>query len=92
MLRNGLPFINDTPGARVTFHDIYSRTSLNRRFEDLGVPTWRTGRTNDASILSFRSGFPRALDVAAAIPRHLPDSPSPASNVLRVRCNIRARI
>jgi glycosyltransferase involved in cell wall biosynthesis len=71
VLRNGLPFINGTPGIRVTFHDLYSRPSVNRKFEDLGLPIWRTGRTEDTSILSFHSGFRRKLDVAAAIPRHL---------------------
>lgn len=71
VLLNGLPVIHNSPGVQVAFHDLYSRTSVGRKFEDLRLPIWRTGRADDDSILSLRSGFRRKLDVAAAIPRHL---------------------
>lgn len=71
VLLNGLPVINDTPDVQVTFADLYSRTSVARKFADLQLPIWRTARADSNSILSLRSGFRRKLDVVAAIPRHL---------------------
>lgn len=71
VLLNGLPSLNKTPGVQITFSDIYSRTSVIRKFENLGQPTWRIGGADNDSILSLRSGFRRKLDVAAAVPRHV---------------------
>src|ERR1022692_240234 len=71
VLQNGLPIINNTRNVRVTFHDLYSRMSVGRKFQDLGLPIWPSGRADDTSVLSFRSGFWRKLDVVAALPRHL---------------------
>ncbi|HLK67177.1 MAG TPA: glycosyltransferase family 4 protein [Bryobacteraceae bacterium] len=71
VLLDGLPIINNTPGIRLTFYDLYSRTSVVRKFEDLHIPICRTGRLDDSPILSLRSGLQRKLDILAAIPRHL---------------------
>ena len=71
VLLNGLPFLNSIPGVRVTFADLYSRPSVSRKFEEMGVATWPNGGKTRASILSFRSGLRRKLDIAVAIPTHL---------------------
>jgi glycosyltransferase involved in cell wall biosynthesis len=71
VLLKGLPIITNAPDIRITFHDIYSRTSVCRKFKELGLPIWRTGHVDDESIISFHSGVRRALDVVAAVPRHL---------------------
>lgn len=71
VLRAGLPFLTDVPGIKVCFRDLYSRAAINQKFENLGISVSHCKTTDENSILSFRSGFRRKLDVAAAVPRHL---------------------